>query len=62
MIANNKIRYISLIGLLLFPMIVWGTTSLVNLKVQNAMEPSTVEDMHPAFSWQMQSDVTGLNG
>ena len=59
MIVNNKIRCISLIGLLLFPMIVWGATSLVNLKVQNAVEPSTVEDMHPAFSWQMQSDVTG---
>ena len=34
-------------------------TSIVRLKVQDATEPLTVEDRHPLFGWQMQSEVTG---
>lgn len=58
-IVSNKIKCISFIWLLLFPTTVWGATSLVNLKVQNTTEPLTIEDKHPLFSWQMQSDITG---
>lgn len=34
-------------------------TSIHHLRVQNVVEPLTVEDAHPSFSWQMQSDLTG---
>ncbi len=34
-------------------------TAIVKLKVQNAVEPLTVEDDRPVFSWQMQSDIRG---
>lgn len=46
-------------SMLLYPAIAWGDTSIVNLKVQNSVVPLTIEDAHPLFSWQMQSDVTG---
>ena len=36
-----------------------GETVINHLKVQDATEPLAVEDMHPLFSWQMQSDVIG---
>lgn len=38
---------------------VWGSTTIVNLKVQNILEPLAIEDAHPLFSWQMYSDETG---
>ena len=39
---------------------VWaGETSICHLKVQHATEPMAVEDTHPLFGWQMQSDVIG---
>lgn len=34
-------------------------TSITNLRVQNTIEPLTVEDSHPLFSWQMLSDIIG---
>ena len=34
-------------------------TTIHQLKVQNTTEPLSVEDTHPLFSWQMQSDVRG---
>jgi alpha-L-rhamnosidase len=39
---------------------IWAEeTRICSLKVQNHAEPLAVEDIHPLFSWQMQSDVTG---
>ena len=34
-------------------------TTIGHLKVQETTEPLAVEDLHPLFGWQMQSDVTG---
>ena len=34
-------------------------TSVGRLKVQDMTAPLAVEDIHPLFGWQMQSDVTG---
>lgn len=45
--------------MILSPMMVSGETSIVSLKVQNAVNPIAVEDAHPAFSWQMLSDEVG---
>ncbi|MDR2473655.1 MAG: glycoside hydrolase family 78 protein [Tannerella sp.] len=42
-----------------FQAVIAGETSLCRLKVQNMTEPLTVEDAHPLFSWQMQSNVVG---
>lgn len=45
--------------LFLCPAYAWCTTSILSLKVQNKVEPLAVEDKHPVFSWQMQSDEVG---
>lgn len=45
--------------LFLCPVQAWSSTSILSLKVQNAVEPLAVEDAHPVFSWQMQSDEVG---
>ena len=34
-------------------------TAIGHLKVQDSTEPLAIEDTHPLFSWQMQSDVVG---
>lgn len=34
-------------------------TQITNLKVQSLVNPITVEDRNPVFSWQMESPVTG---
>lgn len=39
--------------------VVYGATSIINLRVQDAIKPLTVEDIHPLFSWQMESDIIG---
>lgn len=40
--------------------VIWaGETSVHRLKVQDTTEPLAIEDTHPLFSWQMQSDVVG---
>lgn len=36
-----------------------AATGIVNLKVQDTVEPLMIEDTHPLFSWQMQSDERG---
>ncbi len=36
-----------------------GETSIHQLRVQDTKEPLAIEDTHPLFSWQMQSDVVG---
>jgi alpha-L-rhamnosidase len=42
-----------------FRAIMAGETIIHQLKVQGATEPLAIEDIHPLFSWQMQSDVMG---
>ena len=46
-----------------FPALVVGNvsagTSIVNLRIQNSVEPLSVEDTRPVFSWQMVSDMRG---
>lgn len=44
---------------LIFQHMVAEETIIDNLRVQNTIKPLAVEDAHPLFSWQMQSDVIG---
>lgn len=37
----------------------WGQTKICNLSVQDQQEPIAIEDFHPVFGWQMESDVQG---
>ena len=48
-----------LAGMFLSAPLCWGETSLKSLKVQDTTEPMAIEDAHPLFSWQMESDVVG---
>jgi len=50
-------NYLLVVALFIFQATWAIETSIVHLKVQNTTEPLTVEDTHPLFSWQMQSDV-----
>lgn len=56
---SSFLSYVLFSCMLLCPIWVWGDTSVACLKVQNVVEPLTVEDMHPVFSWLMQSDEIG---
>lgn len=55
----NKVACLCLINVLLTSFVAYGATSIANLRVQNVVEPLAVDDVHPLFSWQMESDVVG---
>jgi len=54
-------RFVISLYLLTIPLltICAGETVIHQLKVQNITEPLAIEDVHPLFSWQMQSDIVG---
>lgn len=49
------------VGMLLASLCVHAGTNLVNLKVQDAIQPLTIEDIHPSFSWQLESDERNVH-
>ena len=54
-------RFLIFLFLLTMPLlkICAGETIIHQLKVQGTTEPLAIEDIHPLFGWQMQSDVVG---
>lgn len=48
-----------LASLMLLPAMTWGNTSITDLRVQDQTCPLAIEDLHPLFSWRMESDQVG---
>ncbi|MBR3717661.1 MAG: hypothetical protein IKN19_06785, partial [Bacteroidaceae bacterium] len=44
---------------LLLPATLWGATGITDLRVQDQVHPLAIEDLHPLFSWRMESDKVG---
>ncbi|MCQ2239435.1 MAG: hypothetical protein MJZ73_09420, partial [Bacteroidaceae bacterium] len=56
----NLAKGLLLAGLLVCSICAHASSTIVNLKVQDVVEPLMIEDTHPVFSWQMQSDERGV--
>ena len=41
------------------PGMLFAETQITHLRVQDSVEPLSIEDSHPLFSWMMESDATG---
>ena len=56
---NYLLLIVFIIPALSFGAIKPGETIISQLKIQDTTEPLAIEDAHPLFSWQMESDVVG---
>ncbi len=54
-----NVNFLWLVILLLVPFKSYSATVISNLRVESLVTPMAVEDMHPYFSWQMESTETG---
>jgi len=48
-----------LVGLLFVSTMAYSATGITDLRVQDQVNPLAIEDLHPLFSWRMESDQVG---
>ena len=56
---TNLCKSTMLAALMLLPTSLMGATGITDLRVQDQVHPLAIEDLHPLFSWRMESDKVG---
>ena len=56
---TNLCKSTMLAALMLLPTSLLGATGITDLRVQDQVKPLAIEDLHPLFSWRMESDKVG---